>query len=102
MRKIKTLDEGFRIRVDNESDLWTLYQICSNGTYLGMLSNRRDSTTGTQEDGRAKSAERKPMWIVLKVLSGAFQSFSENLRIHGLISEATIELDRTPSIPKTV
>ena len=54
MRKIKILDEGFRVRVDNESDLWTLYQICSNGSYLGMLSNRRDSTTGTQEDGRAK------------------------------------------------
>tara|TARA_B110000967_G_C18835229_1_gene536289 strand:+ start:179 stop:1237 length:1059 start_codon:yes stop_codon:yes gene_type:complete len=92
VRKIKILDEGFRVRVDNESDLWTLYQICSNGSYLGMLSNRRDSTTGTQEDGRAKSAERKPMWIVLKVLSGAFQSFSENLRIHGLISEATIDI----------
>ena len=67
MRQIKKLDEGVRLRIDSEDDLWVLAQLCRPKSILGMLSHRRDSTTGTQEDGRAKSAERKPMWIVLDV-----------------------------------
>jgi protein pelota len=53
-----------------------------------MLGFRRDQTTGTQEGGRAKAADRKPMWIVLEVEHTEFQQFSDNLRIHGIISEA--------------
>ena len=92
MQKIKTLDDGFRVRVDDDDDLWTLHQICGAGSNVGMLSHRRDSTTGTQEEGRAKSAERKLMWIVLGVQSNSFQSFTENLRIHGIISEAKLDV----------
>jgi stalled ribosome rescue protein Dom34 len=57
-----------------------------------MLSHRRDSSTGTQEDGRAKSAERKPMWIVLDVEKTEFQSFSDNLRAHGIIRDANFDI----------
>ena len=92
MRKIKNLDNGFRIKVDHEDDLWTLSQICTPGSVVGMLSHRRDSTTGTQENSRAKGAERKPMWIVLEVQSSSFHSFTENLRVHGIISEAKIDI----------
>lgn len=56
MRRIKRLDEGLRLRVEDEDDLWVLSQVCGTGCLVGMLSHRRDSTTGTKEDGRAKSA----------------------------------------------
>ena len=72
MRKIRNLDDGFRIKIDHEDDLWTLSQICTPGSIVGMLSHRRDSTTGTQENSRRKVLERKPMWIVLEVQSSSF------------------------------
>lgn len=92
MRRIKRLDEGVKLRVEDEDDLWVLAQICRPSNLVGMLSHRRDSTTGTKEDGRAKSAERKPMWIVLEVQETAFQSFTDNLRAHGVITEAKIDI----------
>ena len=92
MRRIKRLDDGVRLRLDDENDLWIASQLCSPGTQVGMLSHRRDSTTGTQSDSRAKSAERKPMWIVLEVQETAFQSFTDNLRVHGVITEAKIDI----------
>lgn len=92
MHRIKRLDEGVRLRLDDEDDLWTTSQLCSPGTQVGMLSHRRDSTTGTQADSRAKSAERKPMWIVLEVQETAFQTFTDNLRVHGVITEAKIDI----------
>jgi protein pelota len=57
-----------------------------------MLGARRDQTTGGDEGGRAKSAERKKMWIRLSVESIEYQSFSEILRIHGIITEAQIDI----------
>jgi len=92
MRRVKRLDEGMRLRVESDDDLWVLSQVCGTGCLVGMLSHRRDSTTGTKEDGRAKSAERKPMWIVLECSETAFQSFTDNLRIHGVIKEAKIDI----------
>ena len=92
MRQLKASDEGVRLRIDDADDLWTLAQICRVGSNLGMLSHRRDSTTGTQEGGRSKSAERKPMWIEIEVSECAFQPFTENLRVHGVISEAKIDI----------
>jgi len=92
MRRVKRLDEGVRLRVEDQDDLWVIAQICRPGSSVGMLSHRRDSTTGTKEDGRAKSAERKPMWIVLRTQETAFQSFTDNLRVHGIIKEAKIDI----------
>ncbi len=92
MRQIKKLDEGVRLRIESEDDLWVLAQLCRPQSVLGMLSHRRDSTTGTQEDGRAKSAERKPMWIVLNVEKTEFQAFTDNLRAHGIIKEASFDV----------
>lgn len=92
MREISRSDNGIRIRVDDDDDLWTLASICRDGTSAGMLSHRRDSTTGTQEGGRSKQAERKPMWIDLRVEESSFQPFTDNLRVHGVISEAPIDV----------
>ena len=92
MRRVKWLDEGVRVRIESEDDLWVLSHICGSGCLVGMLSHRRDSTTGTKEDSRAKSAERKPMWILLEASETAFQPFTDNLRVHGVIKEARIDI----------
>ena len=91
MRILKRFDEGVRIRIGSDDDLWTLAHICRIGSSLGMLGHRRDLTTGTQEGGRAKAAERKPMWIVISVQGNEFQPFSDALRVSGIITEARID-----------
>lgn len=82
----------YRLRIDNEDDLWTLARICTKGRSIGMLGERRDQTTAGQEGGRAKVAERKKMWIKLAIESNEFHTFSENLRVHGIIEEAQFDL----------
>lgn len=84
-------DEVLKLRVQHEDDLWVLAQIVKGGKRAGMISHRRDQTTGTQEGGRAKSAERKPMWIEIKVEESDFQMFTDNLRLHGVITDAPID-----------
>ena len=91
MQKIKNIEEGVRLRVQHEDDLWALAQMVHPGCQVGMMGFRRDQSTGTQESGRAKAADRKPMWIVLKAESTEFQPFTDNLRIHGIISEAMMD-----------
>ena len=91
MRLVKRDEEMLRVRVQHEDDLWVLSQISKGGKIAGMVSHRRDSTTGTQEGGRAKSAERKPMWIVIEVENSEFQPFSDQLRLHGVITEAPVD-----------
>ena len=81
----------YRLRVDSEDDLWTLARICVKGRSIGMLGERRDQTTAGQEGGRAKSAERKKMWIRLAIESNEFHTFSDNLRVHGIIEEAQFD-----------
>ena len=48
MRIVSETETGIRIRVDDEDDLWTLSKVCTEGAEVGMLTHRRDSTTGTQ------------------------------------------------------
>ena len=57
-----------------------------------MLGERRDQTTAGEEGGRSKQAERKKMWIQLSVQTTEHQSFSDTLRIHGIIEEAPIDI----------
>lgn len=91
MKKIKNIEDGVRLRVQHEDDLWALAQMVRPGCQVGMMGFRRDQSTGTQESGRAKAADRKPMWIVLNAESTEFQQFTDNLRIHGIISEADMD-----------
>ena len=67
----------WRLRVETEDDLWTLARLARKGMDIGMLGERRDQTTGGEEGGRAKAAERKKMWIRLSIESTDYQSFSE-------------------------
>jgi len=91
LKRIKQIEDGVRVRVQHEDDLWALAQMIRSGCRVGMMGFRRDQSTGTQESGRAKSADRKPMWIVLDAESTEFQPFTDNLRIHGIIVEAALD-----------
>jgi protein pelota len=59
---------------------------------VGMLGERRDQTTGGEAGGRAKQAERKKMWIRLSVGHTEHQTFSDVLRVHGIIEEAPLDI----------
>jgi len=91
MRILKREPDMFRLRIDCEDDLWVIARICVKKRSLGMLGERRDQTTAGEEGGRAKSAERKKMWIRLAIESNEFHTFSDNLRVHGIIEEAKFD-----------
>ncbi|MDP6640183.1 MAG: hypothetical protein QF817_03840 [Candidatus Poseidoniaceae archaeon] len=83
--------DRWRLRIRSADDLWALARFCRKGRQFGMFGERRDQTTGSVEGGRAKSAERKKMWILLNIESCEYQSFSDNLRVHGIIEEANFD-----------
>ena len=91
MRILKREHELYKLRIDCEDDLWALARLCVKGRSIGMLGERRDQTTAGQEGGRAKAAERKRMWIRLAIESSEFQTFSDTLRVHGIIEEAKFD-----------
>ena len=82
----------WRLRISTDDDLWSLARLARKGISIGMLGERRDQTTGGEEGGRAKAAERKKMWIKLRIESTEYQSFSDVLRIHGIIEEANFDI----------
>ena len=82
----------WRLRVRTIDDLWVLKRLLSQGKSLAMLGERRDQSTAGDEGGRAKQAERKKMWIQLAIDHVEYASFSDVLRVHGIIEEAPMDL----------
>jgi protein pelota len=82
----------WRLRVQTVDDLWVLQRLIQPGMSVGMLGERRDQTTGGEAGGRAKQAERKKMWIRLSVGHTEHQTFSDVLRVHGIIEEAPLDI----------
>ncbi len=82
----------WRLRVQTVDDLWVLNRLIQPGMSVGMLGERRDQTTGGDEGGRSKNAERKKMWIRLAVDHTEHQTFTDTLRVHGVIEEAPIDI----------
>ena len=82
----------WRLRVETLDDLWVLARLARRGVSVAMLGERRDQTTAGEAGGRSKQAERKKMWIQLSVQTTEHQSFSDTLRIHGIIEEAPIDI----------
>ena len=91
MQQVKRMEDGVRLRIQFEDDLWVLNQMIRPGCKVGMMGYRRDQSTGTEASGRAKSADRKPMWIVLDAETTEFHPFTDNLRVHGIICEAKMD-----------
>jgi len=84
--------DEWRLRVTHLDDFWVLQHLVKPGMSLGMLGERRDQTTGGDEGGRAKQAERKKMWIRLNVEHTEHQAFSDTLRVHGIIEQAPVDV----------
>ena len=92
MQVLRRVSMLWRLRIGTEDDLWSLARLARMGMSLGMLGEGRDQTTAGEEGGRAKSAERKKMWIKLRIENTEYQSFSEFLRVHGIIEEANFDI----------
>ncbi len=92
MKILKRDVHEWRLRVETLDDLWVLARLARRGISVAMLGERRDQTTGGDEGGRSKQAERKKMWIQLSVQTSEHQSFSDTLRVHGIIEEAPIDI----------
>jgi protein pelota len=91
--KLKSRDVNlWKLFIDSEDDLWVLARLCATGIHFSMLGERRDQTTAGGEGERAKQAERKKMMITLAVENVEHQSFSDTLRVHGIIRQAPIDI----------
>ncbi|MFX0029352.1 MAG: hypothetical protein ACFE8B_09090 [Candidatus Hermodarchaeota archaeon] len=82
--KILKIDQKLReiiVKPENLNDLWTLYNIISEGDEVSTRTQRRvilkEGSTG----------ERKVMNLKLKVESISFHEFSNRLRVKGKILE---------------
>ena len=92
MKILKRQQMLWRIRVESQDDLWSISRLARKGMSMATLGERRDQTTAGETGGRAKSAERKKMWIKLRIETTEYQTFSDTLRIHGIIEEAQFDL----------
>ena len=54
--------------------------------------SEKDVTKPLEVKKADAKAERKKMWIKLAIESNEFHTFSENLRVHGIIQEAQFDL----------
>ncbi|MBF14358.1 MAG: hypothetical protein CMA97_02450 [Euryarchaeota archaeon] len=91
MRILKQTENHWKLRIESDDDLWVLARLASTGRHLAMLGERRDTTTA-ESGSRAKAAERKKMLIELRILNTEYQSYSDILRVHGIIEQAPIDI----------
>ena len=91
MQLLKQSEQHWKLRIDSEDDLWVLARFAISGRSLAMLGERSDTTTAESGD-RAKAAERKKMWIQLRILTTEYKTYSNILRIHGTIEQAPIDV----------
>ena len=69
------------VRIENLNDLWTLYNVISEGDEVSARTQRRV----VLKEG--SSGERKVMRLKLKVEAVSFHEFSNRLRVKGKILE---------------
>lgn len=91
MHILNQSENHWKLRIESEDDLWVLARLASKGRHLAMLGERRDTTTA-ESGSRAKAAERKKMWIELRILTTEYQSYSNLLRVHGTIEQAPLDI----------
>jgi len=80
--KILAWDEKrgvMKLRVENQDDLWLLYNIIDEGDIVYAKTSREIKV--------GERSARKPMILGIRVKKLEFQSFTERLRINGIIIE---------------
>ena len=70
-----------KVKIENLNDLWTLYNVISEGDKAAARTQRRV----VLKEG--SKGERKPMFLKLEVKNIAFHEFSNRLRVKGTIIE---------------
>lgn len=90
MQLLKQSEDHWKLRIESEDDLWVLARFAISGRSLAMLGERRDTTTAESGD-RAKAAERKKMWIQLRIITTEYKTYSNILRVHGIIEQAPMD-----------
>ena len=86
--KILEVDERqklIRIRVDNEDDLWELYNLLYSGDIVIGRTTREVKTQ--------TSSWRRPVTLSLKVEWAEMQPMTNRLRIHGIVLESPEDLE---------
>jgi len=87
----KDLKHGeLKLIAENMDDIWHLYNIVEEGDLVRAVTFRTDEQKDDKK--RSKKAEKKRMKIGLRVSEISFHEFSDRLRIHGTIEEATQDL----------
>jgi len=86
---MQVLDENrkygmMRLYVDNDDDLWHLYNLIRPGDSIRGLTYRRDECQ--QDVLRGQKIEKKPMTLTLEVEKCGFSDFSSRLRVLGIIT----------------
>ncbi len=85
------LKEGkITLKIETLDDLWHLYNVVSAGDTVISRTMRRVKIG--DDDSRKQDSVRKPMTLVLKVEDVSFHSFSNRVRILGVIVEGPRDL----------
>ena len=64
MKVLKREPMLWRLRVETEDDLWTLARLARKGMDLAMLGERRDQTTGGEEEEEPRPQRGKKCGFV--------------------------------------
>ncbi len=87
----RVLKEGkIALKIDSLDDLWHLYNVVASDDIVISRTSRRVKVGDA--DGRKQDSVRKPMTLKLKVEDVAFHSFSNRVRIKGIILEGPSDL----------
>ncbi len=87
----RVLREGkIVLKVETLDDLWHLYNIVVPGDVVISRTTRRVRIGG--DDARKQESIRKPMTLVLRVEDVSFHTFSNRVRIQGVILEGPSDL----------
>ncbi|MGY5854234.1 MAG: mRNA surveillance protein pelota [Candidatus Thorarchaeota archaeon] len=87
----RVLKEGkIRLKIETLDDLWHLYNVVNTGDTVISRTMRRVKIG--DDSSRKQDSVRKPMMLVLKVEDVSFHSFSNRVRLLGVIVEGPRDL----------
>ncbi|MCK4613689.1 MAG: mRNA surveillance protein pelota, partial [Thermoplasmata archaeon] len=72
-----------KLRVENTDDLWHLYNLIRPGDNVYALTQRREEKA--TDKIREKRAEKRRIYLGIRVEKVEFHTFADRLRVHGII-----------------
>jgi len=74
-----------RLYMDNDDDLWHLFNMIRGGDHIRGLTHRRDESQ--QDSIRSQKVGKRAMVLTIRVEKCEFSDFSSRLRVLGVITE---------------